>query len=94
VAIEERILSVKEASCDYFQGKVSAREVYALAQRGKIRSFRVGRKILIRESALDEYVKGQERGQPAVRHAAASPGQLARRPRRTGTGLQVLDWPL
>jgi excisionase family DNA binding protein len=56
----ERYFTVKEAAKDYFQGKVSAREVYILFSRGELRGFRVGSKILIYESSLDAYRRGQE----------------------------------
>jgi excisionase family DNA binding protein len=56
----ERYYTVKEAAEVYFQGKVSAREVYLLFSLGKLRGFRVGAKILIYESSLDAYRRERE----------------------------------
>jgi len=56
----ERYYTVKEAAEVYFQGKISARAVYILFSRGEIRGFRVGSKILIYETSLEAYRRGQE----------------------------------
>jgi hypothetical protein len=62
---EERYYTVQEAADDYFQGKVSAREVYLLFSRGELRGFRVGTgkgKILIYASSLETFRRGRENG--------------------------------
>jgi hypothetical protein len=63
----ERNYTVKEAAEEYFQGKVSAREVYGLFTRGDLRGFRVGvgkGRILIYLSSLDAYRLTHENGAP------------------------------
>jgi hypothetical protein len=55
---------VKEAADDYFQGKVSAREVYALFASGELRGFRVGAcngRILIYWASLEAYRRKHEK---------------------------------
>lgn len=93
MSLSGTIFTVKEASERYFQGKVSAREIYALCKSKKIRSFRVGTKILIRESALDEYVKRQEGTQEPSGPEPSAVGRPGRRQSGKRAGLQVLDWP-
>jgi hypothetical protein len=66
-ATDERFYTVKEAADLYFQGKVSAREVYFLFASGLVRGFRVGSgkgKILIYESSLEAYRRERENGGP------------------------------
>ena len=62
---QERYYTVKEAADDFFQGKVSAREVYLLFSRGELLGFRVGTgkgKILIYATSLEAYRRGRENG--------------------------------
>jgi len=77
----ERYFTVKEAAEVYFQGKVSARAVYLLFSRGELRGFRVGGKILIYESSLDAYRRGQENGMPPPPLPKPPPAKPARRKR-------------
>jgi excisionase family DNA binding protein len=83
--MEERYYTVKEAAEEYFQGKVSAREVYGLFTRGDLRGFRVGSKILIYLSSLDAYRVSHENGK---RFSEAKPPsvptdqQVTAKPRR------------
>ena len=66
-AARERYYTVQEAADDYFQGKVSAREVYLLFSRGELLGFRVGAgkgKILIYASSLDAYRRARENNPP------------------------------
>jgi excisionase family DNA binding protein len=72
----ERYYTVKEAAAEYFQGKISAREVYGLFRRGDLRGFRVGSKILIYLSSLDAYRVAHENG--ATRPEEPPPLQPAR----------------
>jgi hypothetical protein len=55
----DELLTIKEASRDYFQGQVSEREVYKLYHAGHLQGFRVGtgkkKKILLYKSSLDAY---------------------------------------
>ena len=65
--MSDKLLTVKEAAQDYFQGKVSERAVYALYDSGQLRGFRVGKgkgKILIYESSLEAYRLAHENGIP------------------------------
>lgn len=71
--MEERYYTVKEAAEVYFQGKVSARAVYVLFSQGDLRGFRVGGKILIYRSSLDDYRRGQENGMPPAPLPPAPP---------------------
>jgi hypothetical protein len=83
VPAEERFYTVQEAADDYFQGKVSAREVYLLFSRGELLGFRVGAvkgKILIYASSLDAY-RRQRENPPAA--AAAPPQPASTQSRRT-----------
>src|SRR5262245_12773378 len=91
-----KLLTVKEAADEYFQGKVSEREIYALFARGELRGFRVGTgkgKIILYEASLDEYRRGRENAaqiatvipptRPATepkRHDTAPPIRLKRLP--------------
>jgi hypothetical protein len=78
----ERLLTVKEVSEGYFQGKVSEREVYGLFGRGELRGFRVGSgrgRILIYESSIDAYRLAHENGKA---EAEASPPPASARPSR------------
>jgi hypothetical protein len=55
---QDRFYTVKEAAGSFFQGKVSAREIYALFACGELRGFRVGAgkgRILIYGSSLEGY---------------------------------------
>jgi hypothetical protein len=64
-SVPERYYTVKEAAEEYFQGKVSAREVYALFAAGALRGFRVGAgkgRILIYLSSLECYRRSRENG--------------------------------
>jgi hypothetical protein len=55
----DTLYTIREASRDYFQGKVSGRELTRLFHDGKLTGFRVGRsrkaKILLYKSGLDAY---------------------------------------
>ncbi len=65
--MSDKLLTVKEAAQDYFQGKVSERAVYALFDSGELRGFRVGTgkgKILIYQSSLEAYRLAHENGAP------------------------------
>jgi excisionase family DNA binding protein len=70
-----RTYTVKEAAELYFGGKVSPRLVNALFHRGELRGFRVGAKILLYESGLDDYRRRHENqaAGPAAPEAAAAP---------------------
>ena len=75
-----KLLTVKEAASEYFQGKVSEREVYALYARGEIRGFRVGTgkgKILIYESSLETYRLAHENGVQEVKGVSHPPPEPA-----------------
>jgi hypothetical protein len=87
--MRERFYTVKEAAEEYFQGKVSAREVYALFSCGALRGFRVGSgkgKILIYESSLEGYRISHENGaapvnpRPAPEPTPPPSGRRRRRP--------------
>jgi hypothetical protein len=73
---EDRLYTVAEAARDYFQGKVSGRQVNRLFNRGLIRGFRAGSTILLYESGLDEYRRSRENQPPAPPEPA--------RPKRAG----------
>jgi excisionase family DNA binding protein len=75
----ERYYTVKEAAEVYFQGKVSAREVYFLFSRGDLRGFRVGAKILIYESSLEAYRGGRENGMSPASLPSPPPPKRSRR---------------
>jgi hypothetical protein len=75
----ERYYTVKEAAEVYFQGKVSAREVYCLFGRGALRGFRVGAKILLYESGLDAYRRCQENGVSPAPPPSPPPPKRSRR---------------
>jgi hypothetical protein len=68
-AEQDRYFTVQEAAEEYFQGKVSVREVYVLFSRGELLGFRVGAgkgKILIYASSLDAYRRRRENTAPAA----------------------------
>lgn len=77
--MEERYYTVKEAAEVYFQGKVSARAVYFLFDRGELLGFRVGAKILIYESSLEAYRRAQENGLPPAPPPPVPPPKPSRR---------------
>jgi hypothetical protein len=85
--IGDRVYSVREAADDYFQGKVSRRQVHNLFARGELPGFRVGAKILLYGSGLDEYRRQQENqvAAPATTPEPA-PRPKARRKREAGGG--------
>lgn len=60
----DTLYTIREASRDYFQGKVSGRELTRLFHDGNLTGFRVGRsrkaKILLYKSGLDAYRKANE----------------------------------
>ena len=72
----DALLTIKEASRDYFQGKVSGRELTKLFHAGQLAGFRVGtgrkRKILLYKSGLDAYRLANANHQPLP---ASEPGQ-------------------
>ena len=78
--VGDRLLTVKDAAREYFQGKVSPREIYVLYGRGELRGFRVGGKILLYQSSLDAYRRAHENGGPPAR--AVPPPPPAPEPRR------------
>jgi len=63
----DELLTIREASETYFQGKVSPREVYKLYHAGQLQGFRVGtgkkKKILLYKSSLEAYRKSNENGE-------------------------------
>jgi hypothetical protein len=65
MVFDERLYTVREAAQGYFQGKVSPREINALFHNGSIRGFRVGSKILLYQSSLDEYRQAHENKKPS-----------------------------
>lgn len=64
----ETLLTISEAARDYFQGKVSGRELTRLFHDGKLTGFRVGRskksKILLYRSGLENFRLANENQQP------------------------------
>lgn len=68
----EKLFTVKEAAQLFFQGKVSARQVNALFHQGELRGFRVGAKILLYGTGLDEYRQRHE-NRPTGPIAGAAP---------------------
>ena len=75
----DRYYTVKETAEVYFQGKVSAREVYFLFTRGDLRGFRVGAKILLYESGLDAYRRCHENGVSPAPPPSPPPPKRSRR---------------
>jgi excisionase family DNA binding protein len=100
-AIDGPVYTVKEASVIYFQGKVSVREVYCLFNAGQLRGCRVGRKILIYRSSLDEYTTGTENfskdrvpaAEPILKESLARSLDTKRRERAEKPGFQVFRLP-
>jgi hypothetical protein len=81
--MQERYYTVQEAAVDYFQGKVSAREVYLLFSRGELVGFRVGAgrgKILIYASSLESYRRGRENVTPPHPLPAPRPSSRQKKP--------------
>jgi hypothetical protein len=56
----EELLTITEASTNYFQGKVSGRQLTRLFHAGKLTGFRAGTKIVLYRSALDAWRKSNE----------------------------------
>jgi excisionase family DNA binding protein len=84
VATDREYLTVREVSEVFFEGKVSRRAVHDLFAQGKLKGFRVGGKILIYRSSLDEYRLSTEnhalfwmRPRHLSRGRQSSPGLLA-----------------
>jgi hypothetical protein len=85
----ERYYTVNEAAAEFFQGKVSAREVYLLFSRGELLGFRVGvgkGKILIYASSLEAYRAARENvaSRPSPRPPPAAPHRETPAIRLTG----------
>ena len=93
-SLQDRYYTVKEAAEHYFQGKVSAREVYSLFARGELRGFRVGAghgRILIYGTSLETYRRNHENGtisdQP---EPIPRPGRAATETRKRRAGLPLI----
>lgn len=80
----DELLTIKEASEAYFQGKVSPREVYKLYHAGHLKGFRVGtgkkKKILLYKSSLDAYRQANANQQPPAPDEEAQPPPTCRSP--------------
>lgn len=57
----DRMFTVKTVLIEYFQNTIGETKLRAMIKKGEIPHFRVGNKVIFRESALDAWAAEQER---------------------------------
>ena len=57
VAGRRKLITARECHQDWFQGKISLRQVYDLFYSGDLEGFRVGRSILLYDDSVDAYIR-------------------------------------